>query len=52
MVEFINSLLGFNVLETFGDYYGYMVIVLFAVVSVDFFIQIFMAFWRWLLHDK
>lgn len=52
MLEYINTLLGFNVPEIFGTYYGYMVIVLFAVMAVDFFIQIFMTFWRWLLHDK
>lgn len=52
MLDYINALLGFNVLEVFGNYYGYMVIVLFSVVAVDFFIQVFMTFWRWLLHDK
>jgi len=52
MLDFINALLGFNVLEVFGTYFGYMVIVLFTVISLDFFIQIFMVFWRWLFHDK
>lgn len=52
MLNFVNSFLGFNVLDVFGIYFGYMVIVLFAVLSLDFLIQIIMVFWRWLLHDK
>lgn len=52
MLNFINALLGFDVSQVFGTYFGYMVIVLFSVMAVDFFIQIFMTFWRYLLHDK
>lgn len=52
MLEFINTLLGFSVLEVFGEYFGYMVIVLFAVLAMEFFSQVFLSFWRWLLHDR
>lgn len=52
MLEYINTLLGFNLFDTVGVYYGSLIIVIFAVIAIDFFIQVFMAFWRWLLHDK
>ncbi len=52
MLDLINALLGFNLIDTFGDYFACMVVVLFAVISVDFFIQLFLVFWRWLFHDR
>ncbi len=52
MLDYINTLLGFSVLDVFGKYFGYMIVVLFAVMAFDFIEQIFMTFWRWLLHDK
>lgn len=52
MLEYINLFLGFNIQDVFGEYYGCVVIVLFGVMALDFFIQVFMTFWRWLLHDK
>lgn len=52
MIDFINTLLGFSVLDAFGTYFGYMVVLVFAVMAMEFFVQIFLTFWRWLLHDR
>ncbi|MCM1191050.1 MAG: hypothetical protein NC123_04380 [Butyrivibrio sp.] len=52
MLEYINTLIGFDLFDTIGPYYGAMVIVIFAVMAIEFFTQIVMTFWRWLLHDK
>lgn len=52
MLEFINSLLGFNLADVFGEYLSCLVIVLFAIISVEFFIQLFLIFWRWLFRVK
>lgn len=52
MLDFINAFLGFSVLDVFGIYFGSMVVLVFAVMAMEFFVQIFLAFWRWLLHEK
>lgn len=52
MLDLINSLLGFNLTDTFGEYFSFLIVVLFAVISVEFFVQLFLIFWRWLFRVK
>ena len=52
MLDLTKALLGFNLIDTFGDYFACMVVVLFVLISVDFFIQLFLVFWRWFFHDR
>lgn len=52
MLDFIDSFLGFSLIDTFGEYIACAVVILFVVISVEFFVQVFMVFWRWLFHAK
>lgn len=52
MLDLMNALLGFNLTDVFGVYYASFVAVLFAVIATEFFVQLFLVFWRWLFHDR
>lgn len=52
MLDFVTQFLGFNPVDVLGSYAGYAVILLFAIFAIEFFVSIFLTFWRWLLRVK
>lgn len=52
MLDFVIQFLGFNPIDVLGSYAGYTVVLFFAVFAVEFFVSIFLTFWRWLLRVK
>lgn len=52
MLEFVIQFLGFNPVDVLGPYAGYAVVLLFAIFAIEFFVSIFLTFWRWLLRVK
>lgn len=52
MLDFVIQFLGFNPIDVLGSYAGYAVVLFFAIFAVEFFVSIFLTFWRWLLHVK
>lgn len=52
MLDFVTQFLGFNPVDILGSYAGYAVVLFFAVFAVEFFVSIFLTFWRWLLRVK
>lgn len=47
-----SNIVGFNPIDVLGSYAGYTVVLFFAVFAVEFFVSIFLTFWRWLLRVK
>ena len=52
MLDFVTQFLGFNPVDMLGSYTGYTIILFFAILSIEFFVSIFLIFWRWLLRVK
>lgn len=51
MFDFLKSFMGLDAFNV-SDSLIFVAVLLFCVVAVDFFRELFLVFWRYLFHDR